>query len=184
MSVQSRRSARCWRVSAGRRGRGDLGEQKTDRERRDERYRERGEGDCRELRVRANARRKLVQEEASKAACARRRLAVDEGVPRGDEIVQTFGRRIQSEVAARDGQVAARAPVETAELEHVVRREALDTAVRLEDQIPEARPARAAVFDETVDRRHGPNVSPLALTYDGRRRSTRSRDPRSRRPSL
>ena len=57
------------------------------------------------------------------------------------------------------GEVAARAPVEPAELEHVVGSEALHAPVRLEDEIPQARPARAAVLDEAVDRHHGRNVS-------------------------
>ena len=141
------------------RGRRDLGKQETDSERREE-----GDGECRERNrgesgVRADARRKLVQEEPPKAAAARWRLAVHEGMAGGDQVVQAFGRRVEREVAAGDGEVAAGAAVEPAELEHFVGSETLHASVRLQDQVAQARPARAAILDETVDRHHGPNVS-------------------------
>src|SRR5258705_5479123 len=92
------------------RGRRYLGQQETDREGREERDRECRERDRGESRVRADARWKLLQDESPKAAATRRRFAVYEGMPRGDEIVQALGRRVQREVAAGDGEVAARAP--------------------------------------------------------------------------
>src|SRR5207245_6105810 len=89
----------------GQRGRRDLRKEQADREGREKRDRERGERDRGEAGVRADARRKLVQEEPAQPPAAGRRLAVHERVGGRDEIVQTFGRRVEREVATSHREV-------------------------------------------------------------------------------
>src|SRR2546430_38604 len=141
------------------RGRRDLGKEEADREGREQRDDECRDGGRGISRISAHAGGQLVQDESPEATAARRRFAVDQGVGPGDEIVQAFGRGVEREVATRDGEVAARAAVEPAKLEHVIRGEPLHAPVRLGDQVSQARPARAPVPDESDDPHHGRNVT-------------------------
>src|SRR2546430_644168 len=141
------------------RGRRDLGKEEADREGREQRDDECRDGGRGISRISAHAGGQLVQDESPEATAARRRFAVDQGVGPGDEIVQAFGRGVEREVATRDGESVARVGVDRARLGQVIGGEPLYAPVRLGDQIPQPRPARAPVLDEAVDRHHGRNVS-------------------------
>src|SRR5206468_7871784 len=132
----------------------DLRERKPERERRERE--DGGDDECHagpaQLRVHRTG--QLAEHEPPQAPSARRRLAVDERVRCGDEVVETFGRDVAREIAPRDRKVRGRGAIEPPELEDLIRLQPTDAATCRRHELTEPCPSRAPILDETVDR-HG-----------------------------